>query len=119
MSATISPPQPHATAGLAPPPPVAMMQLITGAVWMTKAIYVAAKLGLADLVAEAPRTAAELAAVTGSHAPSLGRVLRALTSSGIFVEDESGRFQITPMAATLQTQMPGSLHAMAILWGEP
>src|SRR3981081_2537558 len=98
MSATISPPQQHATASVAPP--VAMMQLITGAVWMTKAIYVAAKLGLADLVADAPAPAAAVAAATGRQAQSLGRVLRALASSGIFAEDEAGRFHLTPMAAT-------------------
>jgi hypothetical protein len=100
------------------PPPVAMTQMITGGVWITKSLYIAAKLGLADLLAQGPRTSAELAEAAGAHAPSLHRVLRALASVGVFAEDETGRFHLTPLAATLQSG-PGSLRDMAIVWGEP
>ncbi|MHC4170269.1 MAG: methyltransferase family protein [Planctomycetota bacterium] len=48
--------------------------------WITQAIYVAAELGIADLVKESPRTAEELAMHTNAHGPALYRVLRALTS---------------------------------------
>jgi len=73
------------------PPQFAMLQLITG-FWVSRAIYVAAKLGLADLVKGSPKTADELARLTGTHAPSLYRVLRALASVGVFAEDGRGRF---------------------------
>jgi hypothetical protein len=56
------------------PPHLAMRQLISG-FWASRAIYVAAKLAIADLVKDRPRTAAELAQATGTHAPSLYRVL--------------------------------------------
>lgn len=102
----------------APPPPVVMTQMITGGVWITQSLYVAAKLGIADLVAAGPQPVAALAEATGTHAQSLYRVLRALASVGVFAEDEAGHFGLTPLAATLQSNIPGSLRAMALLWGE-
>jgi ubiquinone/menaquinone biosynthesis C-methylase UbiE len=87
-----------------------MIQLMTG-FWLSRAIYVAAKLGIADLINEEPKDLGELAKATGSHEPSLYRVLRALASAGIFAEDERGKFALTPLAATLRTDVPGSLRA--------
>lgn len=107
------------------PPPLAMLQLISG-FWISRGIYIVAKLGLADLLREGPQTADELAAATGTHAPSLYRVLRALSSVGLFTEDEQG-FALTPVSATLRTDVPGSLRAFAMTelgeehypaWGE-
>ena len=95
------------------PPPLIMLQMIAG-FWISRAIYVAAKLGIADLVKDQPKTAAELARETGTHAPSLYRVLRALASVNIFAKDNDGRFRLTPLAATLQSDAPGSLRYMAI-----
>lgn len=103
----------------AAPPPIVMAQLITGGVWITKALYVAAALGIADRVSEHPQTAEELAAATEAHAPSLYRVLRALASIGVFAEDEDGRFSLTPLADTLRSDCSGSLRGMALLWGHP
>jgi hypothetical protein len=96
------------------PPPVAMLQLIAG-FWVSHAIYIAAKLGIADLLKDQPQRSEELAAATGTHAPSLYRVLRALASVGVFAEDDQGHFALTPLGATLQTSAPGSLRAWATL----
>jgi len=96
-----------------PTPDEVMIQMITG-FWLSQAIYVAAKLGLADLVKDQPRTADELAALTETHAPSLRRVLRALASAGVFEEDQDSRFHSTPLAATLQSDVRGSMRAFAI-----
>jgi len=95
------------------PPQLAMLQMITG-FWVSRAIYVAAKLGLADLVKDSPKTAAELARLTGTHSPSLYRALRALASMGVFTDDGQGRFAQTPLSETLRSDAPGSLRAMAI-----
>jgi hypothetical protein len=54
-----------------------------------------------------------LAKRVGAHAPSLHRVLRALASVGIFAESADGRFRLTPLAATLRSSVPGSLHNFA------
>ncbi|HMB29931.1 MAG TPA: methyltransferase [Blastocatellia bacterium] len=98
----------------APPPQFAMLQLITG-FWVSRAIYVAAKLGLADLVKDSPKTADELARLTGTHSPSLYRALRALASVGVFTDDGRGRFAQTPLSETLRSDTPGSLRALAIV----
>lgn len=107
-------------------PPEAMLRLISG-FWISRAIYIVAKLGLADHLHDAPRNADELASMTGTHARSLYRVLRALASVGVLVEDDIGRFSSTPVCATLRSDVPGSLRAFATVelgeehypaWGE-
>ncbi len=98
------------------PPPQLLLQMLTG-YWVSQAIYVAAKLGIADLVKPAPQTSATLAQATGTHAPSLYRLLRMLASVGIFVEDSQGRFGLTPLAQCL-VDGPGSQRAAALMMGE-
>jgi hypothetical protein len=99
------------------PPPLAVYQLAT-AHYGSQALYVAAKLGIADLLADGPQPAAALAASTATHAPSLRRVLRLLASLGVFAEDDDGRFALTPVGAALRTG-PGSFRAAAQLFAGP
>jgi hypothetical protein len=80
-----------------------------------QAIYVAAKLGIADLLKDGPQTSKELAQTIGAHAGSLYRLLRVLASFGIFAEDEQGRFEMTPLASLLQKGTRNSKRAFA-LW---
>ncbi|MBV9211219.1 MAG: methyltransferase [Acidobacteria bacterium] len=94
------------------PPTIAMLQLISG-FWISRAIYIAAKLSLADQLADGSKTAEELAAATSTHAPSLYRVMRALASVGVFTEDSERRFALTPLSETLRSDAPGSLRAFA------
>ncbi|MEX0716928.1 MAG: methyltransferase [Planctomycetaceae bacterium] len=94
-----------------------LSQMITG-YWVSQCVYVAAKLGLADLLANGPRTAAELAEATASQTDPLYRVLRALASVGVFAEDDAGRFALTPLAERLRSDVPGSQRAFAIMMGE-
>jgi O-methyltransferase/methyltransferase family protein len=95
-------------------PAAVMAQLITNSLYISRALYVAAQLGIADLLAQEPRTSAALAEAAGAHAPSLFRLLRALASIGVFAEDEQGRFGLTPLGETLRSDIPGSLRAMAL-----
>jgi ubiquinone/menaquinone biosynthesis C-methylase UbiE len=85
--------------------------------WVSQAIYVAAELSIADLLADGPRTVADLASVAGVHAPSLYRVLRLLASEGVFAEAEAGRFELTPMAATLRRHA-GPLRLQVLFLGQ-
>jgi O-methyltransferase domain/Dimerisation domain len=89
------------------------MQLITG-FWTSCCIYAAAKLNIADHLKDGPMSSDQLAETTHSHAPSLYRVLRALASVGVFKENESHQFELTPLGSTLQSDVPGSMKAMAI-----
>jgi len=85
--------------------------------WVSQAIYVATELGIADLLADGPRTADDLAAAAGAHAPSLYRVLRLLASEGVFAEAEDGRFGLTPMAAPLRRDA-GPLWLQVLFLGQ-
>src|SRR5207253_1322809 len=51
---------------------------------VAQGVYVAAKLGIADLLEAGPKSVDELARASGAHAPSLGRLLRALASLAVF-----------------------------------
>jgi SAM-dependent methyltransferase len=86
--------------------------------YLSQAIYVAAKLGIADLVEDGPKTSEELARAAGANASSLYRVIRALACVGIFHQDERGRFAQTPYSTCLRTGVPGSLRALAIMHNE-
>jgi SAM-dependent methyltransferase len=85
--------------------------------WITQAIYVAAELGIADLLRDGPRTADELATLTRAHGDSLYRVLRALATVGVFREDAQGRFSLTPLAECLRSDRLDSLRSFAIMAG--
>lgn len=100
------------------PPPIVLMQMATGYV-VSQALYVAAKLKIADLLKDGPRTSEELAQAVGANARFLYRTLRALASLGVFAETEDGRFTLTPAAELLRTDVQGSMHAMVIWMNEP
>ena len=84
----------------------------------TQMIHVAAKLGLADLLAAGPRPVEELAAMASAEPQALHRLLRALASLGIFAEDPAGDFVLTPQAELLRSDVQGSLRDVALLYGE-
>lgn len=95
-------------------PTAAMLQLIDS-FRVSRTIYIAAKLGLADLLKEESRTSEQLARSTGTHAPSLYRVLRALASIGVLSGDDEEGFALTPLGNTLRSDTPGSVRAWATL----
>lgn len=100
----------------APSPPT-VMNLLHGSS-KAQAIYVAAKLDLAGHLAGGPKHVDELAKLTGTHAPTLFRLLRALASEGLFAETTSRTFEMTPAAQCLREDVPNSQRAMAIMVGE-
>jgi hypothetical protein len=98
------------------PPQLDLQQLIQG-FQVTKCIYVAAKLGIADLLKDGPQSLEDLAQATGTHAPSLYRVLRLLTAANLLTEGEAHSFALTPLGAYLQTGVPGSMRNTALNYG--
>ena len=86
-----------------------MLQFITN-FWTSRAVYIVAKLGIADLLQSGPKTSEELAQVTGTDASSLYRIMRALTSVGLFKNGTDSRFALTPLSETLVTGAPGSVR---------
>src|SRR5215469_9693539 len=99
------------------PPQLVLQQLIQG-FQVTQCLYVAAKLGIADLLKDGPRTSEELAQLTGTHAPSLYRVLHLLNTVDLLTEQESHSFKLTPLGAYLQADVPGSMRDMVHLYTE-
>ena len=91
--------------------------MITG-YWISQAIYAAAKFGIADHLKDGPRTIEQLAADTSTNADALYRLLRALASIGIFAEGPPRQFSLTPMAEALQSDIPGSKRALALMSGD-
>jgi hypothetical protein len=99
------------------PPSMQVMQLLWPGAIAVQAVHVAAKLGVADLLADGAKSVAELAAATGTDGISLGRLLRALSSLGIFAEDAPGRYRQTPMSDTLRIDHPQSIRRWAMMLG--
>lgn len=99
------------------PAAATMLNLIVGC-WVSQSISVAAKLGIADLLEDGPRSPADLAQATQTHPRALYRLLRALASLGIFAENDSGRFELTPLADCLRARAANSLRDYAIFLGE-
>ena len=95
------------------PPEAQMLQVATG-FFASAATYVVTKLEIPDLLAEGPRTAAELAAATGTNEDALYRTLRAIASIGVFSESAGRVFANTPMSETLRKSVPNSSYDMVI-----
>jgi O-methyltransferase/methyltransferase family protein len=85
---------------------------------LSQALYVAAKLGVADALAAGPLDARALADTVGARADELARVVRALITSGVFTEAADGRFTLNDAAACLQRDAPGDTRAVVINFGE-
>lgn len=98
------------------PPHILLNQMITGS-WVTQAIFVAAELGVADLLKSEALTSAEIAVRLGGNRDGLYRILRALASIGIFREDGDGRFEQTTLSECLRSDVAGSMRAWARMAG--
>ncbi len=97
-----------------PPPRAAMIDLICG-YWVSQLVFVAARLKLADALADKPLTPEALAGRVGANAENLYRLLRALASVGVFAELPDGRFRLTPLAQMLRSDTKGSLRDFALM----
>lgn len=91
-----------------------MMQMTTG-YWVSKMIYCAARLKVADELAAGPAPVARVAARVGAHEESLFRLLRALASLGIFRETTPRTFALTPKAELLRSDHPQGLRDFAVM----
>jgi hypothetical protein len=93
-----------------------LLVMIMG-VAQTAVLCTAAQLGLADHLKDGPKSVAALAEATGTHPPTLARLLSVLTHLGLFAAITPGQFACTPLGALLQTDAPHSLRHIAMLMG--
>ena len=94
-----------------------LLRMMVGS-WISRAIYVAAKLRIADQLKDGPCLAKELASEAGVASEPLYRLLRALASIGVFAQQADGRFRLNALAEPLRAGVPGSLRAFAVTVGE-
>jgi hypothetical protein len=97
--------------------PPRLFQLASG-YWISQAIYVAAKLGIADFLKDSPKSPSEIALATGADESAVYRLMRALCAVGAFRMTGADKFTIRALGMPLQSNVPGSLRAMIITLGE-
>lgn len=98
--------------------PIELVELIRGG-RVAQSINVAARLGVADQLAEGPRTAAEIAESVGADPRALGRLLRLLADFGVFEELDGHRFALTPLSELLRRDQDGSMRALVMMLEAP
>ncbi|MFF7975358.1 methyltransferase [Streptomyces sp. NPDC007905] len=101
-----------------PPPPMRLRELVFGAA-CAAAVRAAARLGVADALADTPMAAEDLAAAVKTEPKPLRRLLRALSCYGVFAERPDGTFAHTEMSRLLREDDPNSLRAIALWCTEP
>ncbi|MGO1051413.1 methyltransferase [Crossiella sp. CA198] len=109
--------RPGVTAGVSPqdgdvPAPVRMYEMLYSSL-VSQLLIAVAELGVADALGDEVRHIDDLAERTGAHPGALYRALRALASVGVFTEVEPRTFGLTPLAATLRGDVPGSMRDLA------
>ncbi|MFG1792400.1 methyltransferase [Nocardia sp. NPDC049149] len=97
---------------------IALMELMAAG-WLTQAIHAAAELGIADALADGPRSGADLARTLGADEDALHRLLRLLIAHGIFTRRRDGRYALTSMAEALVRDSDVSLRDAALFFGSP
>ena len=91
-----------------------LMQFSSGYM-VSAALYVVAKLSIAESLADGPKPISALASGTGMKEDPLYRIMRALASVGMFAEPQPRTFALTPVSDLLRADAPGSLRNM-VLW---
>lgn len=99
--------------------PAEILLQLTNGYQVSQAIYVAATLGIADLLGAGARASSALAASTHSDPPSLYRLLRALSSAGVLHEGPDQVFSLTEVGQGLRSDAEQSLAGWAAFIGRP
>jgi O-methyltransferase domain/Dimerisation domain len=94
----------------------ALVDLVNGH-RVSAVIYVAAKLGIADLLFEGAKSVPELARLTDTHERSLFRLMRTLVKLAICSETSDGKLQLTEMGTHLAANSDRSMKAWVLLEG--
>lgn len=103
----------------ASPEAAAQVRRILSGVRLSQAVSVAALLGIPDALADAPRSADDIAGELGTHPPTTYRLLRTLAAGGILHESDARTFSLTDLGIALRSAVAGSVRDQAILFGRP
>jgi hypothetical protein len=91
-----------------------LLRLMWG-IHISRCVYAVAELGIADLLADGSCSSEELAVATGSHEPSLYRVLRLLAALGVFEEHEPRSFGLTAVGERLRSDAEVAMRSWATM----
>ena len=94
-----------------------MLDIVFAAPIQSHAVWAAARLRIADHLADGPRTADEVARATDTHPRTMYRLLRALENGEILREESGRRFRLTPLGELLRSDVPGSMRGIAHFTG--
>jgi hypothetical protein len=108
--------QPAAAAAPPLPANVRVFEMAAAAI-PSRALWLAAEIGVADHIDDAPRGVDALAAATGTHGDTLYRVLRLLAAHGVFSEHDGRAFSHTEMSHTLRSDHPTKTRAAVRMLG--
>lgn len=97
--------------------PLELARLLHGG-YLSQAIYVAARLGIPDLLTGGPLTSGELAEQASCDPGSLFRLLRSLAAVGVLNQQDGDRFGLAPLGSLLRADAPGSMRPYALVVGE-
>ena len=100
------------------PPHVQIIQMATGC-WLSRLVFTAANIGLADHLAGGAKSAANLAGPTGMDPRSLHRFMRTLASFGILSQGSDDTFALTPLGDTLRRDAPGAARSTVLTMAGP
>jgi hypothetical protein len=103
----------------ASPESAAQVRRILAGVRLSQAVSVAASLGIPDALADGPRSAHDVASAVGGDAATTYRLLRTLAAGGVLDESEDRTFSLTDLGVALRSDVVGSVHDQAILFGKP
>lgn len=95
-----------------------MMSMITG-YWVTQIVRTVATYSIAEHLATAPATADQIAAKEGLDPDATRRLFRACAGLGLVTSTDGEYFTATELLGTLQRDVPGSLHGLAIAQASP
>ena len=98
------------------PPEVSLIERSLGIV-DTKAIAVAAELGIADHLVGGPQAASDLASTCSADADALDRLLRFLVGRGVFRRTRDGRYRNNKASVLLSADRPGSMRDWTRFYG--
>jgi len=95
------------------------MRLVTG-FWLSRAVWLAERLRLADVIGDGPASPAEVAQASGADPDAVERLLQALAAAGVFQLDGEGCYVPTPASDLLRSDNPSSQRGLIefLLGGE-
>jgi len=98
--------------GAPPPPQAVMLQMLMG-MWVAQIVSAVAQLGVPDRLADGATSLDDLARGCDADREGLRRLLRAAATLGV-VAESGGGFSLTPLGATLRSDVPGSVRDFII-----